>query len=161
MSTSPTRIARGSKPSFEGLFRASAIVVAAIVLLTLWYSTAANYDYAALAGTYRFHDKKIRCTLKLHEDRTFQQTVEDGASLKQANGTWRRIGEGGVDFSVEFLPIPGAKTFVDEFPGKGDGSSQDQSYYGRFEKLFGLYPLLRLNANPPGPTLYKVPFSEP
>ena len=140
-------------------FWAPVSLVLGVVLFLLWYSIAANYDYSALAGTYRFHENQIRCTLKLHKDGTFQQTIYYGTKLKQADGTWHRIGEGGVDFSVGFLPLPGAKTFLEEFPGQGDGSSQDHSYYGHFEKVFGLYPLLRLNAKTPGPTLYKVPFS--
>src|ERR1039458_1820922 len=120
----------------------------AILLFLGWYYVAANYDYGALAGTYSFHGDDVSSTLLLRSDRSFHQEVLERGQRKVADGSWRRIGEGGVNFSKEFLRIPGAKTFTEEF-GESYGNEDDSEFYGNFEKIAGLYPILNLNANPP------------
>lgn len=127
----------------------------ALALFCLWYSVAANYDYDALAGTYTFNGDGESSTLILKPDRTFQQELRTNRGVDRATGTWRRIGEGGVNFSLGFLRISGAKEYREEFPDHLDGTPEDDEYYGHFEKVLGIYPILKLNANPPGPTLHK------
>jgi hypothetical protein len=129
----------------------------AILLFLGWYYVAANYDYGALAGTYSFHGDDVSSTLLLRSDRSFHQEVLERGQRKVADGSWRRIGESGVNFSKEFLRLPGAKTFTEEF-GMSYGNENDSEFYGNFEKIAGLYPILKINSNPPGPTLYKKPF---
>jgi hypothetical protein len=120
-----------------------------------WYCMAANYDYDALAGTYTFSGNRETSKLILKSDRTFQQELRNDGKLEIATGTWYRIGEGGVDFSLGFLRIPGARKYREEFPDHLDGTAADEQYFGHFEKVLGIYPELKLNANPPGPTYYK------
>jgi hypothetical protein len=135
--------------------RSAGIVVLVIALVIGWYCIAANYDYGALAGTYTFSGDSETSKLILKSDRTFQQELRHDGKLETATGTWHRIGEGGVDFSIGFLRIPGAKPYREEFPDHLDGTSADDQYYGHVEKVMGIYPELKLNANPPGPTYYR------
>ena len=96
----------------------------AILLFTGWYVVAANYDYAALAGTYSFRGGGVTSTLLLRSDRSFHQEVLEKGQREVADGSWRIIGEGGVSFSKEFLRLPGAKTFTEEF-GMSYGNEAD------------------------------------
>jgi hypothetical protein len=137
--------------------KSAGVVFAAVLLFVGWYSVAANYDYGALAGTYSYNGNGVSSTLLLRKDRSFHQEVMERGRREVADGSWRRIGEGGVNFSKEFLRLPGAERFIEEF-GEGDGTEADSEFYGHFEKIAGVYPILKLNANPPGPTLYKKPF---
>jgi hypothetical protein len=134
--------------------RAAGIVFVVLALFVGWYWVASDYDYAALAGTYTFSGNGASSALVLKSDRTFQQLRYDGR-VEQANGTWRRIGEGGVAFSAGFLRLPGATTALQEFPDSSPDDPNANIFYGHFEKVFGIYPELHLNANPPGPTYYK------
>jgi hypothetical protein len=127
------------------------------MLFVGWWWIASNYDYAALAGTYAFHGDGVTSKLVLRPDQTFHQEVTKDGRTSAADGTWHRSGEAGVNFSIEFLRVPGAKTFVEEF-GKGDGSVEDNEFFGDFDKILGIYPTLKINANPPGPTFHKVLF---
>jgi hypothetical protein len=142
------------------LTRFAKVVVGTLVVLFLfvgWYCIAANYDYTALAGTYIFHDDKVSAILLLRSDKSFHQEITEQGKRRIADGIWHRSGQAGTSFSKEFLRIPGAKTFTEEF-GMSYGNEEDSEYFGRFEKIGGIYPILKLNANPPGPTLYKKPF---
>jgi len=134
-----------------------------IVLLLLgmfvgWYVIAANYDYSALAGTYVYRSGDVSSTLQLRANRTFHQEVVQNGDRKEADGVWHRFGEGGVGFSIEFLRLPGAKTALEEFNKPSDDPVADAEFYGHFEKILGVYPTLKINANPPGPTLHKKLF---
>jgi hypothetical protein len=132
-------------------------ILVAFGLFAGWWVIASNYDYDALAGTYVFNDGGVSSTLQLNKDKTFHQEVIANNVRKEANGSWRRVGEGGVNFSIEFLKLPGSRTFFEEF-GKGYGGIEDQEYFGHFEKILGVYPILKINANPPGPTFHRVLF---
>jgi hypothetical protein len=114
---------------------------------------ASDYDYGALAGTYSFDENGVASTLVLRPDRSFHQEVVRRGQREVADGNWRRSGMAGVNFSREFLRLPGAKTFTEEF-GMSYGNEDDSEFYGHFDKIVGIYPILNLNANPPGPTLY-------
>ncbi|HZQ44449.1 MAG TPA: hypothetical protein VFA99_14435 [Acidobacteriaceae bacterium] len=108
-----------------------------------WWYVASNYDYSALAGTYAFRGDGVTSKLVLKSDQTFHQQVTIDGRTSTADGTWHRSGEAGVNFSIEFLRVPGAKTFVEEF-GKRYGSIEDNEFFGYFEKFLGIYPPLHL-----------------
>jgi hypothetical protein len=131
------------------------IVLMVLVLFFGWYLAATDYDYGALAGTYRFRGQGVSSKLVLRLDHTFYQEVTQGGHTITAQGTWRLFGEAHVNFSIEFLRVPGAETSIEEF-GKGDGSIEDNEFFGHFEKILGIYPILKINANPPGPTFHKT-----
>jgi len=135
--------------------RAAGITLLIVAALMCWYVIATGYDYADLAGTYTFSGNGQSSTLVLNSNRTFQQELRHDGKVDHATGIWNRIGEGGVNFSLGFLRIPGAKQYREEFPDHVYGTPEDDEYYGHFEKVLGVYPILKLNANPPGPTLHK------
>jgi hypothetical protein len=135
--------------------RVAGITLLFIVGFCGWYAIAADHNYGALSGTYTSSGNGESSILVLKSDQTFQQQLRHDGKDDQATGTWHRIGEGGVDFSIGFLRIPGAKQYREEFPDHLDGTPADDQYYGHFEKILGIYPILKLNANPPGPTLHK------
>jgi hypothetical protein len=138
--------------------RAAAVTLLLVALFVGWWTIASNYDYSALAGTYMFRQRDMSATLTLRRDGTFHQELRTGSGLQTADGTWHRIGEGGVEFSLGFLRVPGAKKYREEFPDHLDGTSEDDQYFGHFEKVLGIYPILKLNANPPAPRLYRRMF---
>lgn len=51
--------------------------VLVLALFWAWYSIAANYDYAALAGTYRFYGNEETCVLRLHTMAPFRKMPLD------------------------------------------------------------------------------------
>lgn len=124
----------------------------------IWWFFASNYDYSALAGTYVFRGNGVTSTLLLRKDETFHQVVQQNGQVRQTDGRWRRIGEGGVNFSPEFLRVPGAHTFIEQQPGHGDGTIADSEFYGQFTKFLGLYPSLHLDGEPQGPVFHKQLF---
>jgi hypothetical protein len=136
--------------------RSSLALLISFVLLAGWWFIASNYDYDALAGTYVFHGDGVTSTLVLRKDTTFHQTNVAHGVKTQADGQWRRIGEGGVNFSSEFLRVPGAKDYLEELPGQGDGGPEDHQFFGDFSKFLGLYPSLELRG---GPVFHKRPFT--
>jgi hypothetical protein len=137
---------------------ASLSFFAVLFAFSVWWLFAANYDYSALAGTYVFRGDGVTSTLLLRKDATFHQTVQQNGQNRQADGQWRRIGEGGVNFSIEFLRVPGAQTFIEQQPGHGDGTVADNEFYGEFKKFLGIYPSLHLDGEPHGPVFHKKLF---
>jgi hypothetical protein len=95
-----------------------------LALFCAWYTVAANYDYGAVSGTYVFQRGDESSTLILRKDRTFSQQRTSNGKVEQAQGTWRRLGEGGVNFSKEFLTVGGVQP-------ESDGST-----YGEVQKSF-------------------------
>jgi hypothetical protein len=113
-------------------------VTLALALLWCWYWVAADYSYKAVSGTYTFHDDGESSTLVLRPDRSFQQDLSRDGKIEHTGGTWRRIGEGGVVFSKEFLKVKGQEV-------RGDGQAD-----GEIEKRFaGFFPSIRFE--PQGP----------
>jgi len=130
-----------------------------LALFDFWFVIASGYDYSDLAGTYDFKDSNEAATLYLKSDHTFQEEITHSGRVDHAQGTWDRSGMAGVEFSAGFIKVPGAKTYAEEFPDHLYGNPEDHQYFGRFEKILGIYPTLHMNANPPGPTFHKRLFS--
>jgi len=57
------------------------------------YLIAANYDYAALAGTYVLNRDAEGCTLDPRSDRTFAEELVRTGKVQEAKRTWHRYGE--------------------------------------------------------------------
>jgi hypothetical protein len=85
----------------------------------LWGTAAMNYGDSVAVGKYSFNSGDDTSTLVLNPDHTFQQTVRLANIEQHSQGTWRRVGEGGISFSKEFLvvsgdePEPDGTTFSD------------------------------------------------
>ncbi len=126
--------------------RVSAYIILPIVLLDFWYVLATAYDYGDLAGTYVLNQNGDKCTLRLRSDRTFKEELTRSGKVQTAEGTWRRIGEGGVAFSKEFLNLASEER-------NASGES-----YGWFSKELGLFTTLALAPQAGGPTLRKKLF---
>jgi hypothetical protein len=105
-----------------------------------WYMLAADYGYRAMSGTYTFRGNGESSTLVLRQDQSFQQDLDRGGKVEHAQGNWRRIGEGGVVFSKEFLRVKGQEIRED---GQADGT---------IEKRFaGFFPSIRFAPQFNGP----------
>jgi hypothetical protein len=127
----------------KAFIRVSVGIVSALLLFSLWYSVAANYDYGALAGTYVFRGNDEACTLYLRPDQTFLQELKRSGHTQKAAGRWHRYGEAGVAFSSEFVKLQS-----EELSAAGEA-------HGEFQKSFGLFKKLVLAPVPDGPTFYK------
>jgi hypothetical protein len=117
-----------------------------VVLFFVWYSVAADYGYGAVTGSYSFGSNGEESTLVLRKDQSFQQEVKHDGRVERSQGTWRRIGEGGVVFSKEFLKLPGQVTRTN---GEADGEVR---------KRFGLFLSIGFNPDPGGPVFHKRMF---
>jgi hypothetical protein len=123
----------------EPFVKAASATVILIIVACTWYIVAANYSYAAMAGTYRFQGTNETSTLILKENQSFQQTRVRPGSVAHAQGSWRRIGRGGVVFSPDFLRL------------KSQCVTDDAEIYGQFRKKFGLFRSLELGPDPADP----------
>lgn len=103
-----------------------------VVCFVLWYIVASDYGDGVAAGTYHFAQDGQTSTLVLKPDHSFQQELSDHGEAKHATGTWHRIGEGGIEFSKDFLLVSGQE------PG-ADGSA-----YADMNKDLGLFVSLTL-----------------
>jgi hypothetical protein len=121
------------------------LVSAAFLLFWGWYAVASNYDYEAVAGTYTLKLPDESSTLVLKSDRTFKQELTHLGRVERAKGSWRRLGEGGIAFSKEFLKVSGQ-----EFDAEGTA-------YGEINKSLGLF--FSISLNPGGSTFRKKLFS--
>ena len=121
-------------------------VVAGTFLLLIiwgWYSAAANYDYKAVSGIYSVRLNGEASTLFLKDNRSFQQELTREGRVEHAQGTWRRIGEGGVVFSKEFLTLSGQEVRAD---GQADGE---------IKKRIGLFLSIAFRPDVGGPVFKK------
>ena len=98
--------------------------VLALAVFWVWYMVAADYGYGTVSGTYRFQQSGESSTLILKKDRTFLQERNRQGEIERTQGVWHRSGEGGIDFSKEFLPIG-------QVPAESDGFT-----YGEVQKSF-------------------------
>jgi hypothetical protein len=84
-----------------------------------------------------------KSVLFLSRDGTFQQQVYRAGKVEHTQGTWRRVGEGGVVFSKNFLKISGKE------------AGQADEVYGHVEKKFGLFFSINLTEEQSGPVFQK------
>jgi hypothetical protein len=103
-----------------------------IVISFGWLFFAMDYSDHVVVGTYVMASSGQTCILTLRTDHSFHQERTQMGSTVTADGVWRRIGEGGLAFSKQFLIMPGQE------PGP-DGTS-----YGRIHKALGLFPSISL-----------------
>ena len=106
------------------LVRVLSWFILAIALFSAWYVVAADYGYGMVSGTYRYRQGEETSTLILKKDGTFVQERIRKDKIEHAQGAWYRIGEGGIHFSKEFLP-------VDDVNSESDGTT-----YGEVQKSF-------------------------
>jgi hypothetical protein len=78
-----------------------------VVCFVVWYSVASDYSDGVASGTYHLAENGETSTLVLKTDHSFQQELSERGEVKRASGTWNRVGEGGITFSKDFLPISG------------------------------------------------------
>jgi hypothetical protein len=130
-------------PAMKAAVRAAIACVCVVCALVAWYCVAANYDYGALAGTYTFRNGNEICALHLYADRTFLENMTTHGDMRIARGTWRRIGEGGMELSGSFLKVSGQQL----------GPSGEN--YGHFDKVLGVFPVLTLDPDPGGPRFHR------
>lgn len=115
-------------------------VVLILAFLWWWYMAAADYSYRAVSGTYLFHSDEESSTLVLRRDQSFMQDLTRYGKVEHAQGTWRRVGEGGVVLSKEFLKVKGQEV-------RSDGQAD-----GQIEKRFaGFFPSIRFEPQFSGP----------
>jgi hypothetical protein len=111
--------------------RAAASVLLLAGIGICWFVVASDYSDSAASGTYRLAYKGMRSTLVLRPDHSFRQEVSDSSGIQRAEGTWRRVGEGGVAFSRDFLTLP------------GEERGEDGTAYSDMQRKFGI--LIRLS----------------
>jgi hypothetical protein len=105
--------------------RAAGTVLLLVTLFVLWYVIASDYSDGIASGTYHLSQNGETSTLIIKPDHSFQQELNRSGKVQRAEGSWRRLGEGGIAFSKEFLLVSGQE------PG-ADGTA-----YGQLEKRFG------------------------
>jgi hypothetical protein len=98
----------------------------------LWGVAAMNYGSSAAIGTYHFERDGETSTLVLNPDHTFRQARWLGSHEQHSQGTWRRVGEGGISFSKDFLVV------------SGDEPEPDGTTFSDMHKALGLFTSLRL-----------------
>jgi hypothetical protein len=76
-----------------------------LLIFCVWYWFAADYSYGAVSGTYAFQSNEESSVLMLRKDKVFLQERTSHGRTERAQGTWRRVGEGGIVLSAEFLPV--------------------------------------------------------
>lgn len=97
-----------------------------------WLVVASDYRDSVFLGTYSCKQGVSSSTLVVRSNQTFQQTVTSRGVTQSRTGTWRRVGEGVIAFSGDFLPLPGQELAA-------DGTS-----YGRLSKSFSVLPTITL-----------------
>jgi hypothetical protein len=107
-------------------------ILVAVFCLLAWGVAAMDYGDSVATGTYRFERNGESSTLVLKANHTFRQTRRLGNDERQAEGTWARVGEGGLSFSQEFLVVA------------GDEPGPDGTTFCDMHKMLGLFTTLRL-----------------
>ena len=87
-------------------FKAAALLLGALAVFWFGYIWIADYGDRVASGTYEALADGQKTTLVLRPDHTFHQTRVNSGVLVQGDGTWRRIGEGGLVFSGAVLALP-------------------------------------------------------
>ena len=107
-------------------------LILSIVCFFLWVVAAMDYGDSVAVGVYQFASGEQSSTLVLKPDHIFLQTRRHGSNEEHSEGTWRRIGQGGISFSKEFLVV------------SGDEPEPDGTTFSDIHKALGLFPSLRL-----------------
>jgi hypothetical protein len=111
-------------------------IVGALVLVIVAFSAgwiaASDYGDRVAVGTYQFKQGRVASTLVLKGDHTFDQELTLAEKTLHATGSWRRVGEGGISLSREFLVVPGQEP-------EPDGTT-----FADVHKTFGLFVSLQL-----------------
>jgi hypothetical protein len=107
-------------------------VLISLGCLFLWSVAAMNYRDSVAEGTYQFERDGESSTLVLNPDHTFQQTMKLVSHEQHSQGTWRRLGEGSISFSKDFLVV------------SGDEPEPNGTTFSDMHKAFGLFTSLRL-----------------
>ncbi len=94
-----------------------------VICFVFWYVIASDYGDSVVAGTYHLAQNGETSTLILKPDHIFQQELNRAGKTEHADGTWRRSGEGGIEFSKEFLMASGQEREPD---GTGFGEIHKQ-----------------------------------
>jgi hypothetical protein len=110
----------------------SVVLAAFFAALCFWGIAAFNYGDEVAVGTYHFAQARVICELVLKPDHTFVQELKSGGNAARVEGTWRRVGEGGISFSNAFLAVPGALI-------EPDGTT-----FADMHKALGLFVTLRV-----------------
>lgn len=105
-----------------------AFVIFSRLGFSIWYMVAADYSDPVLCGTYSFSGDTESSTLKINPDHSFQQELRRSGTIHQSIGKWRRVGQGGITFSKEFLVVSGQEL------------SADGSAFGDMHKALGIFP---------------------
>ena len=108
------------------------VVFLLVACIFAWAVAAMDYGDRIAAGTYSFEANGESSTLVLSLNHTFRQTRRLGGNEQRSQGTWRRVGEGGISFSKEFLVVP------------GDEPEPDGTTFSDMHKAFGVFTSLRL-----------------
>jgi hypothetical protein len=132
--------------SMKILVRAFGWILLLLCLCWAMYCVIADYSYSAVSGIYKADVGGTTSILHLYANQTFDQDTGQGGSRQQVRGTWKRIGEGRVVFSKEFLRAENEEVRTD---GEVDGA---------VEKIFGLFFTIHINPDPGGRVFYKRPF---
>jgi hypothetical protein len=83
------------------------VFVLLLICYALWVTAALDYSDSVASGTYSLAQNDETSTLVLKPDHKFQQDLIHSGKAQHAEGTWRRFGEGGIEFSREFLVVSG------------------------------------------------------
>ncbi|MGA9509105.1 MAG: hypothetical protein WBV55_10830 [Candidatus Sulfotelmatobacter sp.] len=108
------------------------VLVVLVVCFVLWYTAASDYGDGVASGTYHFAENGEESVLVLKPDHSFRQELSGHGEVKRASGTWRRVGEGGIAFSKDFLLVSGQEP------------DEDGTAYADIHKDFGLFVSLIL-----------------
>ena len=100
-----------------------------------------------MSGTYSFDDGIEKATLILSSNRSFQEDVIRGGKSVRAQGSWRRIGQGGIVCSNGFFKLAGQ-----EMRPTGEAHAEVKKRY------FGLLPWIQFDPDPGGPRFHKMMF---
>jgi hypothetical protein len=95
----------------------------------VWWWMSWDFSDQFVAGKYIARSKGQRTILVLNSDHSFtKESSAEGTAAVHANGTWRRIGRGGIVFSQSFLRSSNTVTGGNEI-------------YGTLDNTFGLWTL--------------------
>jgi hypothetical protein len=112
--------------------RAGILLAVLLTSLCGWWLVASDYGDAVVYGTYHLAQNGVECMLVMKPDHTFEQELMREGTEMHALGQWRRVGEGGISFSKDFLAVPGAER-------EPDGSS-----FADIHKAFGVLVTLEM-----------------